>query len=258
MIAAPFAVRTAGTIDRRPWHSTPGTKEGDVMLTAFTAGRGIYRLHGQHRIIVAGSVGLVLPEHPGLLIADPDDPYCHHYCRFTGPYAVALARHIVADRGGPFFAEPRCPAIAERINRMGQRQLAQAPRHMGRAECLLAEILTDLAGLGEEESPPFTAASLDAWLRQHVDQPCDLGRIAAHFRISIPTLTRRARQWLGTSLQRRHEDIRMAWATTLLTATSSAIREVAHRVGYQDPAYFARVFTRRMGCSPRRYRDLRA
>ena len=39
----PFQVRTAGLVDRWKFHSTPGTRQGDIMLTVFLAGRGIYR-----------------------------------------------------------------------------------------------------------------------------------------------------------------------------------------------------------------------
>jgi len=36
----PFQVRTSGHIAGQPHHSTPGSKQGDEMLTAFLAGRG--------------------------------------------------------------------------------------------------------------------------------------------------------------------------------------------------------------------------
>lgn len=247
----PFAVRTAGMIDRRPWHTTPGTRDGDIMLTVVLAGRGLHQdADGRVHTVHAGSVGLVGPRAPGILSADPEDPYLHHYCRFSGGYARALARVAWREHGGPFFAHPRHRAFAERIARMGFRARRELPRRMGAVECLLAEVLTELAGGSGVEAEPFTRHGLDAWLRQHIDLPTDLAALARHFGVSVSTLTRRARDWLGTSIQVHHEALKLDWAETLLRESRASIRAIARRVGYEDPAYFARVFRRRHGCPP--------
>ena len=48
--------------------------------------------------------------------------------------------------------------------------------------------------------------------------------------------------------------IRMQRAAELLTETSLAVREVAHHVGYRQPAQFAKAFTRVHGAPPSRFR----
>ncbi|MFW5860314.1 MAG: helix-turn-helix domain-containing protein [Planctomycetota bacterium] len=252
----PFAVRTAGTIDRRPWHTTPGTRDGDVMLTVVIDGRGLYHdTRGRVRPVPAGSVGLVGPRAPGILSADPEDPYLHHYCRFSGGYARALARAAQRLRGGPFFAYARHRSLGERIARMGFRARRDLPQQMGPVECLLAEILTELAGAPGHEAEPFTHHGLDAWLRQHIDLPTDLSALARQFDVSVSTLTRRARAWLGTTVQAHHEALKLDRAQTLLRESRASIGAIARRVGYEDPAYFARVFRRRHGCPPRIWRQ---
>ena len=48
--------------------------------------------------------------------------------------------------------------------------------------------------------------------------------------------------------------VRLGRAKELLAATELPVAAVARRVGYDDPAYFSRLFTRRVGMAPVRFR----
>ncbi|HEX8103560.1 MAG TPA: helix-turn-helix transcriptional regulator [Solirubrobacteraceae bacterium] len=52
--------------------------------------------------------------------------------------------------------------------------------------------------------------------------------------------------------------IRMRRAAELLQSTSLPVREVAHRVGYRQPAQFAKAFARHHGTVPSRFRASRS
>jgi AraC family transcriptional activator of pobA len=43
-------------------------------------------------------------------------------------------------------------------------------------------------------------------------------------------------------------------ARRALCYTNWSVAEIAYALGFADPAYFTRVFTRRTGCSPRQFR----
>ncbi|MFE6223937.1 MULTISPECIES: helix-turn-helix domain-containing protein [unclassified Streptomyces] len=49
-------------------------------------------------------------------------------------------------------------------------------------------------------------------------------------------------------------EARVREAQRLLVATALSVRQVAARVGFQDPAYFCRFFRREVGCSPGDFR----
>ncbi len=250
----PFLVRTHGLVDRVRLHSTPGTKDGDIMLTAFLCGRGQYRNSEGTIAVGADMIGIVPPDDPGILLADRDDPYRHYYCRFRGTYATHRARQIIARTGCRFFASPHAQAVADCIRRMGTAHTGTLSLCMGTREVALAEALVLLGPSNPAQSNSLSASSLASYLHELVSDPTDLGLIAEHFSVSVPTLCRNARPLLGTTIQRYHERVRIEWAKRLLRETSLRIGEVAARVGYSDPLYFSRVFRQAAGVSPRAWR----
>jgi AraC-like DNA-binding protein len=48
---------------------------------------------------------------------------------------------------------------------------------------------------------------------------------------------------------------RIKWAKRLLTTTSLSVKQVALTVGYENQLYFSSLFKRRIGASPKAYRD---
>ena len=69
----------------------------------------------------------------------------------------------------------------------------------------------------------------------------------------------RAYAEIGNTTFREHlTAIRMDRAAEMLGMRGLTVREVAHRVGYRQPAQFAKAFRRHHGTSPSAYRSRRA
>lgn len=68
----------------------------------------------------------------------------------------------------------------------------------------------------------------------------------------------RAYAEIGDTTFREHlASVRMQRAAELLTNRSLTVREVAHRVGYRQPAQFAKAFRRHHGEAPSDFRSTR-
>lgn len=94
-------------------------------------------------------------------------------------------------------------------------------------------------------------ALVDLHLRRH--QP--LGFFAASLNVTPDHLSRTCRAVMGQSaLDMLHERLLLE-ARRLLAFTSAGVRDVALELGFTDPAYFTRFFTRRAGLSPLAYRS---
>ncbi|MFW5743074.1 MAG: helix-turn-helix domain-containing protein [Spirochaetota bacterium] len=259
---APCLVRTMGLIQSQPYHSTPLTKDGDVMLTLVVAGRGRCVSGQREREVSGGMVGLVGGDARGVLMSDLEYPYIHYYCRFAGGYARELAARIIAASPGPFRPWPGVLALSQRLHRHGRISRHQLPRRCGPEGLDVLAILEELADGTTGGSTCATEAAsagvapehrLRSHLFERVAEPTDVGAIAAALGISRSTLSRQARR-MGTTVQRLHEQTKVEWAATLLRATDASVGEVGRRVGYHDQFYFSRVFRKHYGCPPRAYR----
>lgn len=73
--------------------------------------------------------------------------------------------------------------------------------------------------------------------------------------VSVPHLSRSCRQVLARSASGVIQDRLMIEARRDLIYTSIPVSQVSSRLGFADPAYFSRFFTKRAGVPPSAYRD---
>lgn len=111
---------------------------------------------------------------------------------------------------------------------------------------------------GEEDLPAYvneltrhTVAYLRQWF---AEQSLSRSQIAAYVAVSESYLTRVFRRDLGITPWEYLTRLRMERAKNLLRGTALTITEIANRVGYNDGAYFSRVFHQETGRSPLAFR----
>lgn len=111
---------------------------------------------------------------------------------------------------------------------------------------------------GEQDLPPYAndlTRQTVAYLRQRfADQPLSRAQIAAHVAASESYLTRVFHRDLGITPWEYLTRLRIDQAKDLLHTTSLTIAEIANQVGYNDGAYFSRVFHQETGRSPLAFR----
>jgi AraC family transcriptional regulator of arabinose operon len=261
----PFRIRTLGRVRAQPYHATAGTYHDDAMLTVVRAGRGLYCRGGDVQQVTTGFVGLVLPSSdPGLLMADPEAPYDHYFCRFAGHEALRMARAAVTlHDGARFFSWRRWPEAVTLCESMlaleRQTKGAAHAEWMSQTEGELAALLSLFVAAPLADEPDLREATLRRYLTDHISEPFDLDTMARHFRVSRFHLSRKGRALLGEPLGVVSRRLRLELSRSLLDATllDLSVGEVARRVGFEDPLYFSKVFRRSEGMSPSEYRQSR-
>jgi AraC family transcriptional regulator, arabinose operon regulatory protein len=88
------------------------------------------------------------------------------------------------------------------------------------------------------------------YMMQQLNKCIRIQELAGHVKLSESHLTKLFRQKTGTSPIDYFINLKMQEAIRLLSNRSMRIKEVAFQLGYNDPYYFTRIFTRQMGTSP--------
>lgn len=83
----------------------------------------------------------------------------------------------------------------------------------------------------------------------------ELDEVARRVATSRRQLQRAFAESGDTSFRTLLGEVRMRRARELLTEGAAPVRDVARRVGYRQPAQFAKAFRRRFGAPPSRYRS---
>lgn len=95
---------------------------------------------------------------------------------------------------------------------------------------------------------------VDDYLKAHYADPISLQEVADHVNLTPYYLSRRYKQDTGIPFHEKLTAIRIDHAKRLLRNHPHSIKEVALLVGYHEPAYFSKVFTRLVGVSPAAYK----
>jgi AraC family transcriptional activator of pobA len=154
-------------------------------------------------------------------------------------------------------------AIASALSRVTRELSWTAPGHAAAIEAnlvsLLVEILRIARWRGEgDTTPPGPQAEIVARFREAVEENFRTARTledyAAELGVSITRLRAACLKIAGQPPLRLVQDRVLLEAKRVLLYSNMTVAEAAYYLGFDDPAYFSRMFHRGCGESPRAFR----
>jgi AraC-like DNA-binding protein/mannose-6-phosphate isomerase-like protein (cupin superfamily) len=124
----------------------------------------------------------------------------------------------------------------------------------------LAEILMHIFLNAFQPVEPVPSQSLDSlrdYIRTHYQQKLSLPDLALRVHLTPNYLSRHFKELYGQTPIDYQIDLRIRSACGLLKTVNDTLDQIARHVGFDDVYYFSRVFTKRIGQSPGRYRASR-
>jgi AraC-like DNA-binding protein len=118
----------------------------------------------------------------------------------------------------------------------------------------VGRLATDVVGDLVRSDEPLLAEVFQV-IEQRFADPLSLRDVAASVGMTPGHLTTLVRRRTGRTVVDWITERRMAQARQLLAETDLAVNEIARRVGLPDAGYFARVFGRTNGITPRAWRQ---
>lgn len=122
------------------------------------------------------------------------------------------------------------------------------------SHALLEEMFFAREGAAEENFHEKKIRRIASHLQLHFKEEVDVGMLAAENGFSRRSFFRHWNAVYRISPFQHVQNLRLEEAERLLSDSDMPVEEVAERVGFKDSSYFIRLFRKRRGMTPHRYR----
>lgn len=261
-LTAPLYPNALGYYPTARGHAMRRDQHEDNLVIYCRAGKGLVD-HGEGWRPLHGGQLLVLPQGVAHRYqSDPDEPWSIWWAHYDG---LATAHHHAhwGVQGAAILDVGHSPLLLQQFSALlASRNTGYQLPALIQACAVLAYLFTTFAreiasqSLRRQDSHGTDAAGL-ARARAHMEErlqgQTSLDELAALAGLSRWHFIRAYRDAYGYSPIQHFLHRKMEFACELLDARTSSITDVAYRMGYDDPAYFSRLFRRIIGLSPQAY-----
>jgi AraC-like DNA-binding protein len=101
---------------------------------------------------------------------------------------------------------------------------------------------------------PFPVQAALDYMHYHLNSQVSLRELSAAAHLSVPHFCRLFNVSMGSAPMEFFRRLKIGYARQHLTGTTARINEIAAKLGFEDVAYFSRVFTKETGVSPREFK----
>ncbi|MFL6143693.1 MAG: AraC family transcriptional regulator [Labedaea sp.] len=242
---------TTGGVLRTDRHNWP-IEAGDLYVIAPgdligpISPTDLVEVHGWGAFFTADALG---PDVPGAYLAWRTHPLLFPFVRGDASGALRLR-----------VPEPDRPDWTARLRALHEEM---AGRRDGYREAVLAHLVLLLVGVSRLAADVVgdlrlnrepLLAEVFTVIERRYPRPLSLRDVATAVSLSPGHLTSTVRKRTGRTVQEWITERRMVEARRLLATTDLPVNDVGRRVGFPDPGYFARTFSRIHGISPRTWR----
>jgi len=253
-------VMEQGCINDAPTIRPAGKLRG-WSLNLSTSGMGIYNCIRQELLASPGDIVLLSPEAMyDYRRAEQLSHWTHHWIYFQSD--PRLLQWLNWEEVGPHIYHLRLPDEQYPvIQSLFQSTLDFDPTEDSASEALLVSITEQIlircsrfpGAAGNRFVDSRVQKAID-YIGANLEKPLTVEDVARHVQLSRAQLSALFKENTGSTLTNWRDERRIAKASQLLTQSSLKIQQIAEQVGYGDPLYFSRTFSRMVGVSPRQYR----
>ncbi|MCI8822633.1 MAG: AraC family transcriptional regulator [Lachnospiraceae bacterium] len=253
-------VYTCGYETCEPGHSYGPVLRSGYLIHYVLGGKGYYRVNNTMYRLEEGDAFLICPDELIYYEADKKEPWTYTWIGFQG----------VKIRG--YLERTSLPATPvfhyghdDRI-RLCHEKMFEANQLSGNRDLIMNSILYEYLFLlarkfPREQISPGEKQSIYVeealrYLESRYGQELSIQALADELGLDRSHLHRVFKAATGVSPQEYLLDLRIRKASELLKRTDLPISVIALSVGYEDTLYFSRLFKKKKGQSPTRYRAL--
>lgn len=250
-----------------------------IEISYFVRGQVAWRVDGEDYDVRRGDLFITRPgeRHGGL--NDVKEPCERYYLELIVPSdgkllpgmtrreTRALAQSFAEMKSHVFRGNEAVPRLLERLISVHEASYSHVHRHLDKldARTTLHRLLLEILRCSEEHTAagaegklsrrisPEIGVALD-WIHRNLAQTFDVATVADHSGLSISAFHRRFLQEIGMTPSEYRTRRRVEQARDLLLLHDRSITAIAHGLGFSTSQYFATVFRKYVGLTPREFR----
>ena len=234
----------------------------DYQIIYMVKGKGHFRIGDNMEEVTAGQLVLFRPHEVQQYAYQSEESPQLYWVHFTGYGASDLLRQVGLGEGQLHNVGIHNSAV-ELIKTITLELQLKAPLFQPTADAKLMELLAFL-GRKKLEHGRAGTRTFDLDIQQMMEQmhaEChrdwNIAEIAKSFSLSPKRFMHKFKEQTGFSAIGYVTKIRIDKAKDLLLNSPLSVKEIANIIGYENPLYFSRLFSKMEGMSPRDYRKHR-
>ena len=229
-----------------------------ALLQHTVAGEGRLEVAGRHYRVRPGETMLLhFPAHNRYWLPPESPHWTHLYLCVNGRAALEVWRQVAAVAGPLVRLQPEGAALRTAIQVItdGLAGAIDSPFRSSSLAYQLAMALADelLPTGGASARPPRVERAM-RYAREHFRAPIGVPELAAEAGYSRAHFTRLFTSAEGLSPADYLRHVRLEAAVKLLQTSRLSLHEIAVQCGFNDGAYFAKVFRRAFNMAPTAFR----
>jgi len=237
----------------------PGGADQHILIYCQT-GAGETEIDGEKLRIRPGDFFIIPRNTPHWYAADEQNPWTIFWVHFKGSISSAIVSLIEKQFGG---AKGYLRYAGSSINLFeeiySQLEKGYGVDNLIYANMCLSHFLTTLiynekfVEAGQAPKKDSVDLAIE-FFQEHTDRMLTLKEIARSVNLSASHFSYLFKKRTGFPPLEYFNHLKMQKACQYLLFTQLRVKEIANRLGMDDPYYFSRLFARVMGMSPRAYR----
>lgn len=241
--------------------SREGRTLREYQLIYISAGEGWFKSSASKDLhIVAGRMILLFPGVWHNYAPETATGWDEHWIGFNGSWARSLQKQGFFKPAEPVWKVRSEEAMLRAFREVMEHARSDVPalqQVLAGAAARILGLLYSAEQFGPSGDGVEHALTRQAVLRlrDNLDKPVNIAELADELKVSYRSLRRAFSRFTGMSPHHYLVEMRLARARDLLVQTKLSTKEIALRVGFEDPQYFCRLFHLKVGLPPGAWRE---